>query len=180
MTLRPPVLDLSPEGKAAWVEVYNSIETALAFDGPFTEIKDVASKAADNIARLAALFYIFEHGLEGEIGAGQVDAAAKIIGWHLNESRRFFGSLQLSEADKDAADLEEWLVKYCRRFVVTSVPRSEVQKGINPRRLREGKVLDAAIEKLQCVGRVRLIQDGKQKLIQVRPELLTPKLQAAE
>jgi putative DNA primase/helicase len=180
LTLRPPFLDLSPGGKAAWVEVYNSIEIALAFDRPFTEIKDVASKAADNVARLAALFHIFELGLEGEIESGQVAAAAKIIDWHLNESRRFFGSLQLSEADRDAADLEEWLVKYCCRFFVTSVARSEVQKGINPRRLREGKVLDAAIEKLQGVGRVRLIQDGKQKLIQVRPELLTPKLQAAE
>jgi Protein of unknown function (DUF3987) len=180
LTLRPPLLDLSPEGKAAWVEVYNSIETALAFDGPFTEVKDFASKAADNAARLAALFHIFELGLEGEIGAGQVDAAAQIIGWHLNESRRFFGSLQLSEADKDAVDLEEWLVKYCRRFFAASVSRSEVQKGINPRRLREGKVLDAAIEKLRNAGRVRLILDGKQKLIQVRPELLTRKLQAAE
>ena len=177
--LMPPVLDFSPKGKEAWVEVYNGIESELAFDGPLKEISDVASKAADNMARLAALFHILEIGLDGEIGPSHVQAAAKIIRWHLNEARRFFGTLQLPPEDQDAANLEEWLLHYCRRDQVASVPRGTVQKGINPRRLRDGKFLDAAIEKLQGLGRARLIVEGKPKLIQVRPELLPRRLQAA-
>jgi putative DNA primase/helicase len=178
--LKPQTLGLSPEGKEEWIGVYNSIERELGFDGELAEIKDVAAKAADNIARLAGLFHIFEYGLTGEIGPRHVRAAAEIVRWHLNESRRFFSNIQLSPEERDAAALEEWLLTFCERYQVALVPRGVVQKNFNPRRLRDGKVLDAAIDKLRGLGRVRLIQDGKHKLIQVRPELLTGKLQAAE
>ena len=69
-----PLLDFSPEAKAAWVEAYDEIERQLATDGDFASIRDSASKAADNIARLAAVLHIYEHGVQGPIGRSVVEA----------------------------------------------------------------------------------------------------------
>ena len=67
--LTPAMLSLAPEAKAAWVEYHNAIESELASGGELYDVRDVASKSADNAARLAALFQIFEHGMGGAIGA---------------------------------------------------------------------------------------------------------------
>ena len=63
------MLSLTPEAKAAWVEYHDAIESELSSGGELYDVRDVASKSADNAARLAALFQMFE-GAGGAIGAG--------------------------------------------------------------------------------------------------------------
>lgn len=60
--LKPAVLALTPEARRAWIEFYNGIESSLAAGGELHDVRDVASKTADNAARLAGLFHVFEHG----------------------------------------------------------------------------------------------------------------------
>ena len=60
-----PMLDFTAEAKAHWISSYNAIESELASTGDFASIRDAASKAADNIARMAAVMHIFEYGPEG-------------------------------------------------------------------------------------------------------------------
>ncbi|SFN03308.1 YfjI family protein [Nitrosomonas communis] len=57
--LEPVTLTFSPEAKAAWVRYYNAIEKELANGGELYDVRDVASKSADNAARLAAIFHVF-------------------------------------------------------------------------------------------------------------------------
>jgi len=51
--LQPAMLTLSPEAKAAWVAFHDAVESELATGGELFDIRDVASKTADNAARLA-------------------------------------------------------------------------------------------------------------------------------
>ena len=60
--LSPAMLSLSPEAKRAWVEFHDAIECQLASGGDLYDVRDVASKTADNAVRLAALFQMFEQG----------------------------------------------------------------------------------------------------------------------
>jgi putative DNA primase/helicase len=60
--LQPAELALSPPAHAAWVQAHDRIERALASGGELSDIRDVAAKAAENIARLAALFHVLAHG----------------------------------------------------------------------------------------------------------------------
>jgi putative DNA primase/helicase len=53
----------------------------------------VAAKAAENIARLAALFHLLDHGAASTIDRTCVDSAAQIVGWHLQEAHRLLGDL---------------------------------------------------------------------------------------
>ena len=48
----------------------------------YAPIRDVAAKAAENIARLAALFHMLDQGATGTIDHACVDSATQIVRWH--------------------------------------------------------------------------------------------------
>jgi putative DNA primase/helicase len=170
-TLEPTVLPLDPKAKAAWVGFADDVEIELRPGGDMEQARDVASKAADNAARLAALFHNFEHGPVGAVGVDHVLAAATIVGWHLYEARRFLGEMALPVEAVNAARLESWLVDKCRSERLDGVSTRDVMRmGPNPTRAR--KALEAAVAELVEAGRARLVQEGRRRWIEVRPELL--------
>src|SRR3546814_19059832 len=91
--LSPAMLELSPEAKDVWVKVYNLVETELAPLGSLADVKDVASKTADNAARIAALFHLYESGTDGAIAAQAMQSACKIAMLNLAESRPLLTAL---------------------------------------------------------------------------------------
>ena len=113
--LRPAMLPLAPDAKAAWVTFHDAIEGELRNGGELYDVRDVASKTADNAARMAAQFQRVEHGIGDAVGVEVFDRASRIVAWHLNESRRFFGELALPAELADAARLDTWLIEHCRR-----------------------------------------------------------------
>ncbi len=166
--LDPVLLRLSPAGKAAWIKIHDDIEERLAADGEYCDIKDVASKAADNVARLAALFHVFEHGPDGEISADHINSAARIVKWHLNEALRFFLGLAVSPEGQDAAKLEKWLLKTVTAGGSNKTSRRDAQRTCFGSTGKGGNRLDIALKALSSLGRARLV--GKE--IEIRPELL--------
>jgi putative DNA primase/helicase len=125
--LELPVLGLSPEAKDAWVYYHDEIESELRPGGDMEETRDVASKAPDGAVRLAALFHIFEHGVEGEISAAHMRAASRIATWHLYEARRFLSELVMPPAVNNAVRLDAWLLQHCRETHTTSATTWQIQ-----------------------------------------------------
>ena len=167
--LTPAMLSLAPDAKAAWVKYHDAIESELASGGELYDVRDVASKSADNAARLAALFQQFEHGMGGAVGLDSFEQASRITAWHLSESRRFFGELALPAELADAARLDSWLIEHCRQARTHMVGKNHVrQHG----RLRDGSRLDAAIRELAELDRLRLEKDGKRLTIHLNPALV--------
>ncbi|MET0107208.1 MAG: DUF3987 domain-containing protein [Sedimenticola sp.] len=169
--LSPAVLPLAADTKAAWVMLHDVIEGELRFGGELYDVRDVASKTADNAARIATLFQIFEHG-GGAVGLAAFEGASRIAAWHLHEARRFYGELALPEEQADAARLDSWLLNYCRREKTNIVPRREVQRNVTPGYLRQKTVLDFALIELEEACRVQLVQNGRRKEIHINPALL--------
>jgi len=168
-TLTPDMLPLAPDAKAAWVEYHDAIEGELSSGGELYDVRDVASKSADNAARLAALFQQFEHGMGGAIGLDSFERASRITAWHLSEARRFFGELALPAELADAARLDSWLIEHCRKGRTHFVGKNHVRQH-GP--MRDGARLDAAIRELVALDRLRLVKDGKRLTIQVNPALV--------
>ncbi len=169
--LTPVVLTLTSEAKAAWIQFHDRIEAELAIGGSLCDVRDVASKIADNACRIAAIFQVFEHGL-GAIGLPLFESAARIAEWHLNEARRFFGEFAMPEENAEAAALDSWLLEYCRTWGVSSVPVSMIQKS-GPSKLRGKVALESTLLTLEELGRARLAKgQGKARLVEINPALL--------
>jgi putative DNA primase/helicase len=166
--LAPPMLLLSAEAKMAWIEFHNEIESALSRDGELYDVRDVASKSADNAVRLAALFHIFQAG-EGAISVSTFEGASCIAAWHLHEARRFFGELTLPADVTDAARLDGWLVARCKQNCTDSIGKNYARQH-GP--IRDGLRFNAAITALDTLDRLRVVKDGKQLVIQLNPALL--------
>lgn len=170
--LAPTLLTLTPEAKASWVAYHDVIEAELRAGGELHDVRDVASKSADNAARLAAQFHVFEHGPGGAVGHEAFEGASRIAAWHLNESRRFFGELALTIDVSNATRLDAWLIAYCRRSGTNRVPRREVQRHVTPARLRGKAALCQALLDLTEAGRAQEAVDGKRKDVLVHPALV--------
>ena len=170
--LTPTLLTLSPEAKASWVAFHDAIERELASGGELYDVRDVASKTADNAVRLAALFQIFGYGMSNAIGAEVFESGSQIAAWHLHEARRFFGELALPTDIANGSRLDRWLLEYCRRQKTDVISRRDVQRNVSPVHLRGKAALDDALRELVETGRVQLVSEGLRKEIHVNPALI--------
>jgi len=166
-----PLLDFTPEAKAAWVEAYNEIEKQLATDGDFASIKDSASKAADNIARMAAVLHIYENGTHGSIGLSIVESATAIVSWHLYNARAVLAPFTMAPDAAAAATLDGWLIDRCRLEGLDGFPTRMVLNA-GPHCTRRREAFEKAVEVLTRHNRARVIKDGKKRVIQVNPALI--------
>jgi len=169
--LKPPVLTLIDEARAVWIRFHDDVETELRPGGDLAEVRDVASKAADNVARMAALFHLYAHGPTGQVGADLIAAAARIVAWHLYQARRFLGEVAAPRERSNALRLDAWLIDYCQRNGLQEIERRTIQNR-GPNAVRGGSALDAALHELNEANRIREAQDGKRKLVLVNPALL--------
>jgi len=166
--LEPMMLTMTPEARAEWIEFHDHIEARLAPNGNLYDVRDVASKSADNAARLAALFHVFA-GETGPIGLESVESATCIVAWHLSESDRFFGELALPEELSNAARLDKWLIDRCRTEQSFAVNKSDaLQRGP----LRKAQKLDEALAVLSELDRVQVVREGKRLVIDVNPAIV--------
>ncbi len=166
--LTPPIMSLSRGAKDAWIEYHDTIERGLTHGGELGDVRDVASKSADNAARLAALFQMFESGFS-PVSQDVFDRASTIAAWHLSESRRFLGGFSLPREMGDATKLDGWIVEHCCKSRSSTVGKNYARQH-GP--IRDSSRLDAAIRELVELDRVRLEKDGKKTMIQVNPRLM--------
>ena len=170
--LAPVTLALDGTAKESWVKYHDLIEGQLALRGDLYGLRDVASKIAENAARLAALFEILDAEDEpGRIGNNAMCNAIAVATWHLQESQRLFGELETTQAQKNLAVLDRWLCDYCEREGTRVVPRREVLQ-YGPGRLRVSDALQVATDELVEYRRVRDRKEGRTRVIEVSPNIV--------
>lgn len=167
--LAPLMLEFTPAAKQAWIAFHDALELELRSGGDLCDVRDVASKTADNAARLAALLHVFTNGIGGAIGDDSFENASRIAAWHLSESRRFFGELALPAELANAARLDSWMIEYGRREHTHRIGKSLVMQ-YGP--LRQKAILDDAIAHLSELDRLQVHKEGKKIILKVNPALL--------
>ena len=133
-----PILRLSPSAKKNWIQFFNHTESGVSKQGQWSNIKDFASKAPENAARLAALFNLF-NGQESDVTADNMDSAIAIIEWHLQETRRILSIEPKTNHVKNAQKLIDWLTSN-DKYMIT--PR-EIQQ-LSP--IRDKAQRDSTLE----------------------------------
>ena len=167
----PRLIKLDPHASNAWRTFHDVVEEQLRPGGELSEVKDAASKVADNVARVAAIFQMFADGSATHIDDENMEAAVRIVYWHLTESRRFLQEHSLPDDLRRAALLDVWLIRHCKRESKLSVPKGWVrQRG--PNSIRKTSVLDAALQELVNLNRIKLDQSGRTQVIRLNPALV--------
>jgi hypothetical protein len=157
-----PILSFDSDAKQKWVIFFNSVETGLKPQGQWAEIHDFASKAAENAARLAALFHLFD-GCSGKISLEHTEQAIELIHWHLQEARRLLAPTRISTQHEDAQKLIKWILS---KNIQETTPRSIQQSS--PFRIKEQR--DNAIAILIEHHWIRKTIKNKQTIIEVNPK----------
>lgn len=169
--LKPSLLNFSADAKLAWIEYHNHIESLLRFGGELSDIRDVASKSADNAARIATLFEVFQNPTSSTISKESFDCAQAITAWHLSESVRFFGQFSMPPEILKMVQLDQWLTNYCKQNKVSLILKSAVLQ-YGPGQLRKKNVLDPVLQDLAIRQRIRVFNKGKAQYIEINPGLL--------
>jgi len=167
--IEPKTLDFTPEAKKAWIEFHNEVERALSHDGDLSELRDVASKAADNVARIAALFHLFEYSDTDSINAELIEAASDVVTWHLFEAKRFLQQIATPSHIANAIKIDNYILRYCREHNTNVIQQNHIRKH---GAIRDTKLLKEALNELAEANRIRIVLEGRTSMVEVNPELL--------
>lgn len=168
MYLKPPTIKLSEEARIEWVRFYNEIEYHLGKFGELEMIKDFASKSADNAARIAANLQIFQcSSVPEKVSKKMMISGIEIARWHLYETRRIFGFLDVPEKINFAQMLLDWILEKGLNQV-----NSQKIAQYGPNKLRNKVVRDTAIRTLLEHNYLIESQEGKSKTYVFNPQAI--------
>ncbi len=169
--LVPRVLPLESAAKRSWVAWHDNVEHSMRPTREMADLKDVAAKAADNLARVAAVLAVFEDPTTTVVAERHICAAAALMNWHLQEARRFFGAHSPPQDLADTIALDTWLIETARRSGGRVRKLDARQRG--PHAVRERERFLAALTILEGeAAHVRLERSGRTEWIAVNPALL--------
>lgn len=161
-----------------WIQFYNQVEEYLGGDSIYSGIRDVASKAAENAARIACCLHVFASPDHRDIDRTTMADACALMRWYLNEAVRFGQSAEVTEELRNAELLEMWLMQKWKDAIrAGQVPQITVntirQKGPNALRGKKGLV-DDALELLGDHGRVRVfaMPGSKSREVFIAPQVI--------
>jgi hypothetical protein len=140
MALKPPALALTARAQRLWRSFHDDVEAELGVTKEYGDIADIGSKVAENAARLAGNFHVFEHGPIGGIDSKTMLRASRIVLWHLNDARRVLAAFDKSQDVIVAERVLEWLLRQPEGPID---PRHILQSG--PRAVRNVKMRNAVI-----------------------------------
>ena len=173
------VLDLHPKALKVWIDGYNEIEKGLQPHREYASIPDIASKTADNAARLAGLFHLYENGLTGRITESEMQSGITIAQWYLHEALRYFTNATKPASIQDAYNLEKWIISKCKESQTNIIEKRELMQKVTPKSLRKAATFIAVIDLLKLHNRVRLEKHNGKESIVVNPALLPIQQQVA-
>ncbi len=145
--------------------------SALASGGELADIRDVAAKAAENLARLAAPFHVLAHGPVGVIDSDNIAAAEAVISWYLLEARRLLSDLDTPGDLAAAIRLDNRLIAEARRTGSHRIATNRVYR-CGPSPIRDAKDMKTALATLAERRGARMVEDGRRWFVEVNPMLI--------
>jgi hypothetical protein len=154
--LTPRVIELSAGAKAAWIAFHDRIEAEMAQDGSLECLQDVAGKAAENAARMAAVLTIVEKPAAATIETEAMAAGCNLMAWYLSEALRLSGWNRMPPRLRNAIRLLDWL----RAKKKTEIKRSEIMQ-FGPATVRQKADADTALVILEEHGWLTRVIEAK-------------------
>lgn len=167
------LLTLSRDAQDRWIDACNSIEMQMQKGRPYANAKDYAAKIADNLARIAAVFHVFE-GVEGPIQLWTINRAIMVAEWFTSEFLRLFvPPPEIPQEVLDAQVLERWLAQKIRSTGQWQRIRKNVLLQDGKRPLRKAPRCNLALDVLISQEKIWLAREGKTTWVFFNPAYFT-------
>lgn len=151
--LEPRTLLLTPGGKALWADAHDEIERRQAPGGEYAMVRPWASKAAEQIARVAGVLAVVDG--RTDVDAATIERACALVDWHLGEAVRLVGTAQVPPDIRDAEAVLAW----CHERQLTRVHSSQLVR-LGPSCVRTADRLRSVMGVLERHGWADKIEDG--------------------
>jgi hypothetical protein len=151
--LQPQSMRIVDAAYALWVSQHNQIEQAIA--GELRPVRGMASKAAEHMARIAAVLTLVTDPDAITVSENAMGRAAILMEFYLNEALRLSDVQPHHEQAELALMLSTWLLLRGKRYVTLS---ELAQFG--PNKLRKTQTLRSLMEVLADHYLVRRAPDG--------------------
>jgi len=168
------VLHLSPDAESAWINAYNTVESLLKPGLEFADVKDFASKIAENILRISAIFHVVQRYEGDQISADTVNRAISISQWYTGEFVRLFSPNHgIPEEQVDADALIQWFLAHqntqrCHWINGLAYFKTAEILRYGPGSLRKCKQrVEAALDYLALQNRIRFSAMAKTSYVQL-------------
>lgn len=152
--LQPQHMGIAGAARSLWIKQNDQIERAIS--GEFKPIRALASKAAEHMGRMAAVFTMIDNPKATTVLEQAMQQAALCIEFYLGEALRLAGVQPLHEKSDQAAMLWVWLGLRGKRHI--SLPEL-VQFG--PAKLRKADAIRNVMAVLADHYMVRKVPDGR-------------------
>ncbi len=114
-SLEPKIIELEKEAKQKWIEFHDETDKKMNEDEEFYPIKPFASKAPEQVLRIAALFAFSESVLNPnvemivKVSLQQLERAITLVVYYLEEALRILGKTSSDPNINLAVQTLEWI-----------------------------------------------------------------------
>jgi len=151
--LTPQHMGIAGAARNLWIEMHDQIEGNI--NGELKPIRALASKAAEHMGRIAAVFTMIDNPAATTVTEDAMQRAALMMEFYLGEALRLSGVQPLHEKSDQAALLWGWLAQRNKKYV--TLPEL-VQFG--PAKLRKAESVRSVMDVLADHYMVRKVPDG--------------------
>ena len=141
--LEPRGLTLSRAAKETWRVAYDEIERHMAPTGGYSQVRPWASKAAEQVLRMAGVLTLVANSNAPQIEADAIKNATQLVAWHMCEVVRLVDTAKVPDKVKHAEAVLAW----CRARGLAMVDSTTLLNR-GPNSVRSKEPLDAAMEVL--------------------------------
>ena len=134
------VLRFTSEAEMEFTRVYNRIQELMQWGNLLFDIPGFASKAAENISRVAAVLHLIDD-LEGDINMDTLRRATCIIEWFTHQFKFVFTQADIQPTLEHDANVIEQALATCRSSGQLSIPTKQLKywiPGMSAKRLARG------------------------------------------
>lgn len=108
--LEPRLLRIEGEQFSVLCDLHDGIESELAPDGTYHDIRAFASKATENAARLAAIMAVVEGS--DTISVTHIERAGQLVTYYLETMKGRTEEAQQDQQERQARELLEWITTH--------------------------------------------------------------------
>ena len=168
------VLRFTPDAQRLWHNVANDYEATMQPGWLNSDIRDFASKAAENIARIAAVLHGFMNDESDEIPVEVLGAAIDLVEFHRQEFKKLISSgNQINQQQKDINVLYEWIISAMQKNRFFPLSCSYIMQ-YGPNSLRKKERLNYLLDLLASSGSILIGYAGKKKFVQMPQTTYVP------